>query len=640
MRRAVCALLILSLLIPLMPLPASAMSTEKEIEWGKQLNDEVDSQSVIVTDPFLTNWVDQIGDKLSVHRARTAITYHFEIIDSNEINSFALPGGFIHVDMGLLNFASSDDQVASVMGHEMGHVERGHVTSLQNKGNLLSILIGVLSILSPIGYLLGGTAGDLAYLKFSRLDELQADQYGLLLMSEAGYDPRSNVDVFVQLAKLEGDSGESDKYFRDHPAPQDRVAHLLGYPELSQATPDSITAAAVHDESEGRYTYALARMNSALATAPAGSAARTVGLSHQATLQTATADAPPAGTVGARGISADAFETDASVSADAAAALTQADNVARDDGAAADDRAKIGGQEVENYVNQLEGLSDAAPNLGQPTKKGNNLSIAIDGLNKLTRDINGTIDLSSDVMGTAPGLIDDVRSSMKALADPLRAGTMTPKDEALLPWYPSMTAGLTASADDLLDSIDRARSAVSTSEDSIRVASDYFGAINKLDTTKGDISDKDMPAVKTALAAALAAWDRSFALASSASNEMYAAQTRSLSAQVTLFDLESSPQRYDGYRKALAYRFPGVDIPDYHAALASGVSPGEIGCAAWYAYETKQPLAGILAQERADGRSAVERARHDGLFAESMEIAEGLLLQDYSETPSELPHGT
>ena len=637
--RIVSALMVLNLVWGLVPAPARAMSTDAEIKWGKQLNDEVDSQSVLVTDPFLTNWVNSIGAKLAAHRARTAITYNFEIIDSNEINSFALPGGFIHVDMGLLNFASSDDQVAGVMGHEMGHVERGHVTSLNNKGNILSILIGVLSILNPIGYLLGGTAGDLAYLKFSRLDELQADQYGLLLMSEAGYDPRSDVDTFVNLAKLSGDDS-SDKYFRDHPAPLDRVSHLLGYPELSQATADTIATAGLHDVSEGRYTYGAARLKQALASAPAGASVHTLAQSSVASLAVATGDASGSQSTASAAAVAAAFGSDASALEDAATALVRADNVAKDDEAAANDRANTGGREIENYVNQLESLSSGAPNLGQPSKKGNNLSFAVDGLNRLTRDINGTIDLTSDVMGTAPGLIDDTRSTLKSLADPLRTGGSMAKYRAAAQWYPSMTAQLSQSADDLLDCVDRARAAISTSEDSIRVASAYFAALNKLDTSKGDIADKDMPAVKSSLAAALSAWDASFAAASKASNEMYAAQTRSLSAQVTMLDLLSSQARYDTYRKALAYRFPGVDIPEYATVMASGVSAGDLGSDAWYAYETKRPLSSLLAAERSSGESAVEHARADGLFAESMEIAEGLLLEDYTETPPALPKGS
>jgi len=125
-------------------------------------------------------------------------------------------------------------------------------------------------------------------------------------------------------------------------------------------------------------------------------------------------------------------------------------------------------------------------------------------------------------------------------------------------------------------------------------------------------------------------------LARQASDEMYAAQSRSLSVQITLNDLESSPDRYAAYQRALEYRFPGVKIPDYQAALASGLPPGELGCAAWYSYESKKPLSDVLATERNTGQSAVDLAREDGLFGESLEIAAGLLLQDYIEKPSDL----
>ncbi|HXW77638.1 MAG TPA: M48 family metallopeptidase [Candidatus Eremiobacteraceae bacterium] len=628
MRRIVSALLVCCFVANLAPQPAAAMSTQQEIALGKQLDQEVDDQSVMVSDPFLSDLVNSIGAKLAAHRARTDVTYHFEIIDSNEVNSFAMPGGYVHVDMGLLNFVTSDDELAGVMGHEVGHIERRHVVTLQNKANILSILIGVLSVLSPIGYFFGGTAGDLAYMKFSRIDELQADQYGLMLMSEAGYDPQSMVDTFVNLAQLEGDSEDTDKYFRDHPAPSDRVSHLLGYPEFTQATEQSIAAVGVHDELEGRFTYSQARLQTALAKDPTDSLAQ----SYANRAKIATSEAASGDDVR---VTASAAETDSSPAADAAAALARADNVARDDLAVARDRAKTGGREVEAFTTALEGLSDATPNLGSPKKKGNNLSIATDGLNRLTRDINGTIDMTSDVMSTAPGLVEDVRSTLKIMSDPFMDGPLTPKYQALLPWYPTMTAGLTQSADDLVDSIDRARAAISTSNDDVKAASDFLAALNKLNTTNGDIAPADFPAVQSTMNTALTAWDAAEKMALESENEMYEAQTRSLSTQITMNDLESSQARFDAYRDALAFRYPGVQVPDYRTIVATGVSPGELGCDGWYAYETKKPLLSIVQANVASGQSCIDLARHDDLFGESMEIAEGFLLQDYIEKPSD-----
>ncbi|HLJ83911.1 MAG TPA: M48 family metalloprotease, partial [Candidatus Eremiobacteraceae bacterium] len=406
------------------PAPAAAMSTAAEIALGKQQNAEVDAQSVIVTDPFLTQWVQHIGGNLAKYRARTDITYQFEIIDSNEINSFALPGGFVHVDMGLLNFVSADDELASVLGHEMGHIERRHVITLNQRGNLLSILVGVLSVLSPIGYALGGYGGDLAFAKFSREDELQADQYGLLLMSRAGYDPQSSADTLAKLGATEGNA-DTDKYFEDHPGAKDRVSHVLGYPELSQTNEPQILAQALHDADEGRYSYALVKLNRALALAP-NDALAADGRSKAQTAVSANFASDNRSIVALAGTASDP------AIAAAAAQLSIADSINADDRALLADRAASGGHEIETFVNQLNILTGAVPNLGQPKVKGNNLDKATDGLNRLNRDVNGTIDQTSDVMGTSQGLIDDIRGTLGELASPLRAAPLDAKYRAFL----------------------------------------------------------------------------------------------------------------------------------------------------------------------------------------------------------------
>ncbi len=610
------------------PTPSLAMSTAAEIALGKQQNDEVDAQSVIVTDPFLTHWVENTGANLAKYRARTDIDYHFEIIDSNEINSFAMAGGFIHVDMGLLNFVSSDDELASVMGHEMGHVERRHVLTLNQKGNLLSILVGVLSILSPIGYFLGGYGGDLAFYKFSRQDELQADQYGLLLMSRAGYDPQSTADVLSKLGGLEG-SANTDKYFASHPGAKDRVAHVLGYPELSQTNAPQLTAQALHDTDEGRFSYALSKFDRALTLAPNDPLATSSKSGVIVALKSDGAGAAPDQRILSPLIGQAGDPAIAAAASDVAAAITL--NSAN--AALAKDRAESAAREIEDFVRQLNALSGSVPNLGEPKVKGNNLSKAIDGLNHLNRDVNGTIDQTSDVIGTAPGLLDDVNGTLGDMASPLRAGPLSEKYRTLLPLYPSTAAMLGAASDQLVGAVDSARGAVSTAGDSVQSLADYLAALNKVTTANGDIAAKDMPGVQAALDKALAAWDYSKSLADQASNAMYVAQTRQLSARIDLLDLYSSPQRYESYRKALSFRFAGVALPDYAGARGLNVSPGDLGMAAWLSYETKTPIATLVKQAQDAGISCADLALQRNLFGESLEIAEGLLLQNYIDAP-------
>ncbi|HEY7981940.1 MAG TPA: M48 family metalloprotease [Candidatus Eremiobacteraceae bacterium] len=622
------ATMLWSAVCAIVPAPSLAMSTAAEIALGKQQNAEVDAQSVIVTDPFLTHWVQTTGANLAKYRARTDIDYNFEIIDSNEINSFAMAGGFIHVDMGLLNFVSSDDELASVLGHEMGHVERRHVVTLNQKGNLLNILVGVLSILSPIGYFLGGYGGDLAFYKFSRQDELQADQYGLLLMSRAGYDPQSTADVLSKLGGLEG-SANTDKYFADHPGAKDRVSHVLGYPELSQTNAPQLTAQALHDTDEGRYSYALTKFDRVLALAPNDPLAESGKSGVLFALRSTGAGAAPDQRVLSPLVGQPGDPSIAAAASDVAAAMT----VNGANLTLAKDRTASAAREIEDFVRQLNALSGSVPNLGEPKVKGNNLSKAIDGLNRLNRDVNGTIDQTSDVIGTAPGLLDDVNGTLGDMAGPLRAGTLSAQSRTLLPLYPSAAGALGTASDELVSAVDSARGAVSTAGDSVQSLADYLAALNKIVTTNGDIAAKDMPNVQAALDKALAAWDFSKNMADQASNAMYAAQSRQLSARLDLLDLYSSPQRYDAYRKALAFRFAGVALPDYAGAQALNATPGELGMASWLSYETKIPVATLVKQSQDGGVSCADLALQRNLFGESLEIAEGLLLQNYVDAP-------
>jgi Zn-dependent protease with chaperone function len=613
--------------------PAVAMTTAKEISLGQGLNKQVDDENVIVTDPFLKSWVDNIGVKLAANRYRQDVDYHFEILDDDSINSFALPGGFIHVNSGLLNFVSSDDELAAVMGHEMGHVERRHVITLQEKEQVLGILIGVISILSPIASALGGMGGDLTMGKLSREDELQADQYGLLLMTRAGYDPQSNVDLMAGLMKMEGGGSvsRSDKWLLDHPVAQDRIAHLEGYPELDNPPADQIIADAIHDQEEGRYSYSRARFQTALKKAPGNQLAT----AHLAQVDVALKEAGAPGTLHERSV-AYTQTLDAFSMGDTATKLAKAQAIAVDDAHLAQDRAKSSHTDMQSLFNQLEGQTHSIPNLGSPKKQGNNLSVAVNGLTHITKDINGTLGNVGDVLGAAPGLARQNLEPLKDMADSIVNGPPTEKTRALLPYYPSLSVSLAVGADQFVDGVDDARAAISMAGDDVRLLADYFAVLNSLDTTSGDISAKDMPRVQAALTTATTAWDAAYAMSQRSSNLVYGAQTRTLSANVTLLDLYSSSERYQAYRKAMAYRFPGVALPDYQTVLRSGITAGELGCDAWISFESKEPVAQLMRIGRDEGLSCADMALQRSLLTESMEIAEGLLYEDYVEVPESL----
>jgi predicted Zn-dependent protease len=627
--RLVALVLFTALLINAAPsAPLMAMSTATETSKGAEISQAIDRESLLVDDPFLTNWVSGVGANLAKYRAREDITYSFRIINSDEINAFALPGGFVHVDMGLLNTVSSDDELAAVMAHEMGHVERRHAVTLEEKANILGVLIGVLSILSPIGYALGGYGGDLAMNKFSRQDELQADQYGLLLMSRAGYDPQAMVDFMDELRIMEETpETPTDKWMESHPVPSDRISHLMGYPQLDRPTADQITAQAVHDQDEGRFSYSQARFEQALKIDPNDALATQHLAQDQVALKNAGTPAPENAQFAAL------FDADPNARVATATLVQSSINIARDDLAIARAQEKLGRQDSESLFTQLQSLSGGVPNLGHPKQPDNNLGKTVSSINHLVQDINGTLDLTSDVMATAPGLIDDNLHMLHELEVPLRDTTPSPAMQSVMPYYPAIAAALTTSSDELVRAIDRARGAVTSGSDGVKVIKDYFILLDQIDTTSGDIKEADMPRVRAAQSNAQSAWDEIKAAALQADDEVYAAQSRWLSAHISLLDLTSSPERYADYRRALAFRFPGVTTPDYAAAQRSGVPAGELGCLSWLSYETKQPVDQLLGQEQATGEACEDMTLARGLLTESMEIGVGLLYDDYIDKP-------
>lgn len=128
--------------------------------------------------------------------------------------------------------------------------------------------------------------------------------------------------------------------------------------------------------------------------------------------------------------------------------------------------------------------------------------------------------------------------------------------------------------------------------------------------------------------------DAALKIAQSAATEMYAGQTAALSTQISMLDLYSSPERYEAFRRALEFRFPGTNPPAYQQALALHVPAGELACDAWLAFEKNHVLSAVASPMASAGSPCIASALSDHLFAESMEIAEGLIFEDYDDAPS------
>ena len=206
-------------------------SLEREIGLGKQLAQEVERSSKLIDDPVVTEYVNRVGQNL-VRNSDARVPFTIKVIDSDEINAFALPGGFFYVNSGLILHAQEESELAGVMAHEISHVTARHGTKNATKGELMQLATIPLMILGPAGWAGYGLyeglnlAIPVTYLKFSRDAEREADFLGLQYMYKAGYDPNSYVTFFERIqADEKRRPGTIPKVFSTHPPTPERIAN-------------------------------------------------------------------------------------------------------------------------------------------------------------------------------------------------------------------------------------------------------------------------------------------------------------------------------------------------------------------------------------------------------------------------------
>ncbi len=204
-------------------------SLEREIAIGKQLAQDVERSAKLVDDPVVVEFVNRVGQNL-VRNSDARVPFTIKVIDSDEINAFALPGGFFYVNSGLVLRADEESELAGVMAHEIAHVTARHGTKNATKGEIAQLAMIPLILLGP-----GGWAGygiyqglnfliPLSYLKFSRDAEREADFLGLQYMYKAGYDPNSYVSFFEKIqAEERRKPGSIPKVFSTHPPTPERI---------------------------------------------------------------------------------------------------------------------------------------------------------------------------------------------------------------------------------------------------------------------------------------------------------------------------------------------------------------------------------------------------------------------------------
>ena len=204
---------------------ASLISKSQEISMGKDVAAQLEAKYGVVQDGELQARVDNIGQRLVAVCDRQDLTYSFKVLNSDEVNAMAVPGGFIYVFKGLLDYMPSDDELAGVLGHEVGHIVKRHSVKQVEKQMALTLLTIILT--KGQGFILADATMQALMAGYSRSDEREADEQGFNLTNKAGFNPYSmliTVSKLQDLADAKGNPGFG--LFSTHPEPEVRIERV------------------------------------------------------------------------------------------------------------------------------------------------------------------------------------------------------------------------------------------------------------------------------------------------------------------------------------------------------------------------------------------------------------------------------
>lgn len=667
-RRFVPITLIVAMLSAAIPAPALALSTASEIQMGQAADADIVQGNVIETDPLLNKWVRGISDRLFRETARKDVPYNVKIIDESDVNAFSTLGGYIYVNEGTLDFAQSDDELAGVLGHETGHIERRHAVSMQAKANGLGLLLGVISLFSPFVYRFGQLmqAGIMA--KMSRVDELQADQYGLLLMSRAGYDPHGMQSFMTHLGSL--DKSRPDlltKYLEDHPEPDKRLGHLLGYEQLdpTKVSNTTLLAEAVHNYDTGRYNVAAMEYQTVLKNDPNNAQAlldlgqAQLALGQVGKSEQNLAEAAQKGDAQTRGAALSRITALREMEhkrvtltrpnlAPLRAQLDSADAVLQNAAAEIGSRRDQGRDQLKNMQERLQSVSYEIPNLSRvEARPGSRIAAVVKNLQAMSRSVNSALDHSSVVItetgslehNKEGGVIKESADILHDLKAPLDQTPVTADAIALLPSYPRMLSEINESNGDLIRSVSGARGSLGLLDLALGDLDAFLKQLNRTQLDAfGDLNQYDYNALVPLMQKSTESLNKAAIAASQASQLFNMARSHQLEARITMLGVGTSPQRYAMFQKALDQRVQTTGI-DYTTMLHENLTPGEVAAASIIAADTTGSAESVLAEAASGRKSTVDVANARGMHAQALEIFLGLVYLDYTDDPEKEKHG-
>ena len=218
----------------------------QEVQLGKQFSREIEKEMKMYSDPVVTAYIDQLGQHLASYSRRRNITYHFKVVDTEAVNAFAVPGGYLYVNIGLIRAAENESELAGVIGHEIGHVVGKHGAKQMTRQLGLAAVarLALGEEQSKLKQMVAGLATNGVLMKYSRDAEREADIYAVQEMYDAGIDPEGMATFFEKLRRLQKSKpSKLQQMFASHPPTAERVtavrSQIARLPRKSNLKKDS-----------------------------------------------------------------------------------------------------------------------------------------------------------------------------------------------------------------------------------------------------------------------------------------------------------------------------------------------------------------------------------------------------------------
>lgn len=226
-------------------LSGCSVSQDQEVQLGAQQAEQVNAQLPLMTDPEISDYITSLGKRMADRTSRSDLDWHFYVVNAAEANAFALPGGFIYVNRGLIDLTDNEAELAGAIGHEIGHVVERHAVKQIEQREGANVGVAALCTLtnvcsSTIGQAAIQVGGTAAFAHYSRKDEAQADSEAIVNTLRAGIDPGGVPALFDKLLQeRQANPTVVDAWFSDHPLEESRIAHskrLIAAIDPSQLT--------------------------------------------------------------------------------------------------------------------------------------------------------------------------------------------------------------------------------------------------------------------------------------------------------------------------------------------------------------------------------------------------------------------